>query len=184
MVKNMTQREEQQGTSAVFVWSAIVALAAAAGLMVWFFVPGFSQSDGPDVAVNGQRSHETQGSSVTAQVTKPLTASGPRATDPSTVGRNERLTGSATPEVNLTPDQGDALKSYVSQHGDERMESANFTTTIGAAVPTDAALHDIPAQLAKSLPNFRNDQYIVVADKLIIVEKQTRRIVAIVPVSA
>lgn len=184
MVKDMTQREEQRGTSSVVVWSAIIAVAAAAGLMVWFFVPGFNHADSPNVAMSSQRSIETQGSSVTAQVTKPLPDSGPRATDPSTVGRNERLTGSSTPDVNLTPDQIDALKSYVARHGDERVASTNFTTTVGAAVPGSAQLRDIPAQLAKSLPNFQNDQYMVVGDRFIIVEKQTRRIVAIVPVEA
>ncbi|MGN6570394.1 MAG: DUF1236 domain-containing protein [Pseudolabrys sp.] len=182
MVKDMTPREEQQGTSAMFVWSTIVLVAAAVGLMVWFFVPGFSQTNEPNIAANGQRSNETQGMSVTAQVTKPTSTSSPHSTDPSTVGRNERLTGSATPNVDLTPDQVGALKAYVNQHGDERVDSANFTMTVGAAVPGNARLRDIPAQLAKSLSNFQNDQYIVVGSQFIIVEKQTRRIVAIVPV--
>jgi hypothetical protein len=56
--------------------------------------------------------------------------------------------------------------------------------TVGAAVPGNTQLRDIPPQLAKSLPNFKNDQYLVVGDQFIIVEKQTRRIVAIVPVAA
>ena len=105
MVKDMTPREEQQGTRTVFVWSTIVVIAAAVGLMVWFFVPGFSQPGTPNLAANGSKSDETQGSSVTAQVTKPVPTTTPRSTDPTTVGRNERLTGSATPDVNLTPDQ-------------------------------------------------------------------------------
>lgn len=184
MVKDMTPREEQQGTRTVFVWSTIVVIAAAVGLMVWFFVPGFSQPGTPNLAANGSKSNETQGSSVTAQVTKPVPTATPRATDPATVGRNERLTGSASPDVNLTPDQIGALKNYINQHGDERAQSANFTITVGAAVPGSAQLRDIPAQLAKSLPNFKSDQYIVVGDQFIIVEKQTRRIVAIVPVPA
>ena len=79
MAKDMTPHEEQQGTSAIFVWSTIVAVAAAVGLMVWFFVPGFSRSGDPKVAANGQRSNETQGMSVTAQVTKPVPTTTPRS---------------------------------------------------------------------------------------------------------
>ena len=184
MAKDMTPHEEQQGTSAIFVWSTIVAVAAAVGLMVWFFVPGFSRSGDPNVAANGQRSNETQGMSVTAQVTKPVQTTPPRSDDPTTVGRNERLTGSSSAEVNLTPDQIGALKTYVDQHGEERVQSANFTMTVGAAVPGSAQLRDIPAGLAKSLPNFKSDRYIVVGDQFVIVEKRTRRIVAIVPVPA
>jgi len=184
MVKDMTPREEQQGTRILFVWSTIAGIAVAVGLIVWFFVPGFSQSDTPNLAADGAKSNETQGSSVTAQVTKPVPTTRPRSTDPSTEGRNERLTGSSSGGNTLTDDQISALKSYVNQHGGERIQSANFTMTVGAAVPGSAELRDIPAQLAKSLPNFRNDQYVVVDDQFIIVEKQTRRIVAIVPVPA
>jgi hypothetical protein len=184
MVKDMTQREEQRGTSTVFVWSTIVVIAAAVGLAAWFFVSGYNTSDKLNASANGPRSNETQGMSVTAEVTKPQPTTSPRSADPATVGRNERLTGSATADVNLTPDQIAALKSYVSQHGDERVQSANFTMTVGAAVPGNAQLRDMPAQLGRSLPNFQNDQYIVVGDQFIVVEKKTRRIVAIVPVPA
>ena len=184
MVKNMTRGEEQHGTSTIFVWSTIVVAAVAVGLTVWFFMPGFSQPGSPNVAANGQRSNETQGMSVTAQVTKPVPTTEPRSTDPSTVGRKERITGSASSEVGLTPDQIAALKNYVSGHSNERVQSADFTMTVGAAVPDKTQLRDMPAQLDKSLPNFKDDQYILVGDQFIIVEKPTRRIVAIVPVPA
>ena len=184
MVKDMTPREEQRGTSAIFVWPTIIVIAVAVGLGVWFFMPGFNQSGGFNQAANGIKSNQTQGSSVTAQVTKPVLTTDARSTDPTTVGRNERLEGSSSSKVNLTPDQVGAVKSYLTQHGDERVLSVNFTMTVGAAVPGNTQLRDIPPQLAKSLPNFKNDQYLVVGDQFIIVEKQTRRIVAIVPVAA
>jgi hypothetical protein len=184
MVKDMTPREEQRGTSTLFVWSSVVIIAAAAGLLVWFFVPGFSQSGTQNAAANGPRSNETQGMSVTAQMTKPEPTTAPRSTDSSTVGRNEQLTGSATADVNLSQEQIGAVKSYVAQHGDQRLNSVNFTMTVGAAVPASAQLRDIPDQLGKSLPSFKDDQYVLVGGQFIIVEKKTRRIVAIVPVPA
>src|SRR5579875_3684430 len=116
MVKDLTPREEQRGTSTMFVWTSIVVIAVGIGLLVWFFVPGFSQSNQPNLAANGPRSNQTEGSSVTAQVTKPLPTTEPRSTAPSTVSRNEQLTGSATSKVDLTPDQINAIKNYVGQH--------------------------------------------------------------------
>jgi hypothetical protein len=184
MAKDLTPREEQRGTGTLYVWSTIVVIAIGVGLLVWFFVPGFSQSGKPNVAANGPLSNETQGMSVTAQMTKPDPTTTPRSTDSTTVGRNQRLTGSATPDVNLTPEQIAAVKSYVAQHGDERSDTANFTLTVGAAVPAGASLRDMPPQLAKSLPSFKDDQYLVVGSQFIVVEKKTRRIVAIVPVPA
>lgn len=186
MVKNMTPREEQRGTSAVFVWGSVVAVAAGIALAVWFFVPGFSASNLPNQAANGPRSNQTQGMSVTAQTTRPLpgTAPTPRVSDASTAGRNERLTGSATADLNLSPEQLDAIKSYTAQHGDQRIGAVNFTMTVGAAVPQDAQLRDIPAPLGQHLQSFNGDQYMIVGNQFIIVEKNTRRIVAIVPAPA
>jgi hypothetical protein len=113
MVKDMTPREEQRGTSAIFVWPTIIVIAVAVGLGVWFFMPGFNQSGGFNQAANGIKSNQTQGSSVTAQVTKPVLTTDARSTDPTTVGRNERLEGSSSSKVNLTPDQVGAVKSYL-----------------------------------------------------------------------
>ena len=184
MVKDMTPREEQSGTGAMFVWTSIVVIAIGVALVVWFFVPGFNRANSPNLAANGPRSNETQGMSVAAQNTAPLPQTSPQSTDPATVGRNENITGSATPAVNLSPDQVNAIKSYVAQHGDQRVNDVNFTMTVGAAVPSSAPLRAIPAQLGQSLSSFKNDQYILVGSQFLIVEKDTRRIVAIVPVPA
>jgi len=184
MVKDITRREEQGGTGAMFVWAAVVAVAVGIGLLVWFFVPGFSTPNQLNEAVNGPRSNQTQGVSVAAQKTEPLPTASPRATDPDTVGRKEELTGSATADVTLSPAQVDAIKSYAAQHTDERVQSVNYTMTVGAAVPQSARLYDMPPQLGKVLPSFRKDQFVLVGDQFVIVEKSTRRIVAIVPVPA
>lgn len=184
MGKDMTLREESRGTGAMFVWASVVAIAVGIGLVVWFFVVGFNQSNTLNLAANGPRSNQTQGMSVTAQQTQPLPQTTARSTDPATVGRKESLTASATPNLNLSPDQINAIKSYVAQHGDQRVDSVNFTMTVGAAVPQSAPLHPIPPQLGRSLSSFKNDQYILVGSQFLIVEKDTRRIIAIVPVPA
>jgi hypothetical protein len=184
MVKDMTPREERRGTGAMFLWTSVVVIAIGVGLVVWFFVPGFNHSNTPNLAANGPRSNQTQGMSVTAQQTQPLPLTTPRSDDPATVGRKESLTASATPDLNLSPDQINAIKSYVAQHSDQRVGSVSFTMTVGAAVPTSAPLHPIPPQLGRSLSSFKDDQYILVGNQFLIVEKDTRRIVAIVPVPA
>ena len=147
MVKDMTPREEQGGTGAIFVWTSVVVIAIAIGLVVWFFVPGFSQSNTPNRTANGPRSNQTQGMSVAAQQTQPLPQTTPRSTAPATVGRNEKLTASATPNVDLSADQVNAIKTYVGQHSDQRVNDVNFTMTVGAAVPQSAPLHPIPEQI-------------------------------------
>ncbi len=42
-------------------------------------------------------------------------------------------------------------------------------------------LRDVPPQLAQALPGYAKDQYFIVDNQFVVVEKQTRRIVAILP---
>jgi hypothetical protein len=184
MVKDMTPREEQRGTSAVFIGGSAVAIAAGIALLVWFFVPGFSSSNLPNQAANGPRSSQSQGVSVAAQNKEPLPTTSPRSNAPDVVGRKEELTGSAVSDLNMTPDQVNVIRTYAAQHADQRLSSVNYTMTVGAQVPESAKLYDMPAQLGDALPSFKNDQYVLVGNQFIIVEKNTHRIVAIVPVPA
>ncbi len=55
-------------------------------------------------------------------------------------------------------------------------ESGRLTEATGSV-----QLHDIPDKLSGTLPSYRGDQYFVVPHQFVIVEKKTRRIVAIVP---
>ena len=182
MANNLSRREEQRGTRSVFIWTAAIAVAVGIGLVAWFFVPGFSTPNQPQNA--GIRTDQTKGVSVAAQQTEPLKVTSPRSTDSYTVGRAEDLTASAKPEVNMTQQQVSAIEAFVSQRSGDRVQGANFSIAIGAAVPESARLQDIPPQLGQHLPSFKNDQYLIVGNQFVIVEKQTRRIVAIVPVPA
>jgi hypothetical protein len=153
-------------------------------LLVWFFVPGFSSSNVPNQAANGERSNQVKGASLAAQRTEPIPEMAPRSTDSGTVGRKEELVGSAVNDLHMTPDQVNAIKSFAAKHADQRVQSVDYTMTVGAAVPLSAKLHAVPPQLGQALPSFKDDQYVIVGNQFIIVEKNTRRIVAIVPAPA
>jgi hypothetical protein len=182
MPNDLLRREEQRGTRSIFVWTAAIAIAVGIGLLAWFFVPEFSAPNGPKNA--GIRSDQTKGISSAAQQTEPLRATSPRSTESYTVGRAEDLTATAKPELNMTQQQVSAIETFASQHSGERTQGGNFSIAVGAAVPESAHVQDIPPQLGQSLPSFKNDQYLIIGNQFLIIEKQTRRIVAIVPVPA
>src|SRR5690348_6670565 len=179
MINDMSRREEQRGTRTMFVWVAVVAIAVGIGMLAWFFVPGFSQPDHQQNA--GIRTDQEKGVSATAQRTEPLKTTSPKSTDSYTVGRAEDLTAGAKPELNMNQQQAGAIQSLASSHANERVANVPFTIAVGAAVPESAKLADLPQQVAQQFPSFKNDQYLIVGNQVIIVEKQTRRIVAIVP---
>jgi hypothetical protein len=180
-MQTMTRREERRGTRWMFAGAAVIALAVGVGLLAWFFVPGLGTSPGPKNA--GVLSDQTVGASVASKQSKPLKVDSPNSTGPYTVGRNEDIQQTAKPTLqSFSHDQLDAIQNYVAHHQADAQQ-VDFSIAIGGAVPTSAKLNDMPQQLAQAMPTYAADQYLVVNDQFVIVERQTRRIVAIVPVS-
>lgn len=80
----------------------------------------------------------------------------------------------------LHPRQVEAVKDFATSAQDT--VAASFPVQEGAAVPNNVALQDMPRALGEVLPAYINDQYVVAARRFVIVEKNTRRIIAVVPV--
>ena len=181
-MQTMSRGEERRGTGWMFASAAVLAIAVGIGLVVWFFVPGFGASSGPKNA--GILSNQTVGSSVASQQSEPLRTSSPNSTDSDTVGRNQDIQHTGKPNLNaFSPAQVKAVQDYVAAHQQEAAQAVNFSIVLGAAVPTSVKLADIPQQLAQAMPNYKNDQYVLVNNQFVLVEGQTRRVVAIVPTS-
>jgi hypothetical protein len=63
-------------------------------------------------------------------------------------------------------------------------EESEFPISIGAAVPRQARLNDIPPELSETLGGYNGDKFLVMRDQFVIVDSQVRRVVAIVPLGA
>jgi hypothetical protein len=111
----------------------------------------------------------------------------------STVGRNEpaghqsedsrapSITKSETPVARISDDQRAMIRDYLAQHTEANVDKVDFSLVIGAAVPRQARLSELPVALSDLLNGFKGDQYVLVRDQLVIVDFQSRRIVAIFP---
>jgi peptidoglycan hydrolase-like protein with peptidoglycan-binding domain len=62
-----------------------------------------------------------------------------------------------------------------------RVNNVNFSVSVGTVVPTRVRIVTVPAAIVEIRPEFRNHQYFVVRDEIIIVDNR-RRIVAMIPV--
>jgi hypothetical protein len=101
------------------------------------------------------------------------------------VQRNQSLTGTARPDLGpLAPAEVDAIRRFAAAHPNDVRPRADFSIAVGAAVPTSVDLSPLPPDLAHALPHYAGDLYIVIGNQFIAVERQTRRIVAIVPLPA
>ena len=62
-----------------------------------------------------------------------------------------------------------------------RVKNQPFTVSVGAAVPQQVPLKQIPTDLASALNGFQGDDYVLVGNQLVIVDAAVRRVVAIIP---
>lgn len=85
----------------------------------------------------------------------------------------------ASDEAALDAQQIEAVKDFATSA--MRSGNAGFLVSMGVAVPQGVALQDMPRALGDALPAYINDQYVVVANRFVIVARNTRRIIAIVP---
>jgi uncharacterized protein HemX len=177
--ENISRRDERRGTRRLMLGAAIVLFVIALATLVWPFLPVSLDRQTRDET---GRTQQHQGMSEAGKSRAPADTS-PNGTNGASIGRAESIIATAKGNVELAPEQASAVQRYVSRHADERHDQANFTVSVGAAVPQQADLRDLPRDLANALPDYRDDQYIVVGQQLVVVEKQTRRIVAIIPVT-
>jgi len=178
MTKYISQQEERRGTRRIMFGAAVVAVFACIGVLVWVWLPSFHHSARLTNAT-GVRTDQAQGSSVAAKTTNPPKLAAHDVVNPPYVGRAHQIESTAKSGLDLKPQQVDAIKSYAATQ--QRLDTVNFPIAVGAAVPTSLKLRDMPANLSNALPAYEDDQFFLVPHQFVIVEKKTRRIVAIVP---
>ncbi len=86
--------------------------------------------------------------------------------------------------VSLPPEARDQIRAYFARHQVQHIDHVDFSITIGAAVPHQAKLQPLPADLADAMGKYKGDDYLLVRNQLVIVEPRVRRIVAIIPDAA
>jgi hypothetical protein len=63
----------------------------------------------------------------------------------------------------------------------ERLTGGQFSISIGDAVPRSVHFHRLPARIVEYAPQYRDFDYILVGDDIVIVDPATHRIVAVIP---
>src|SRR6185437_8490376 len=71
-------------------------------------------------------------------------------------------------------------QSIVSRNDAPRISNPDFSVSIGTVIPTHVHYVRVPETLVEVYPQWRDDNYFVVNDEIVIVD-HSRRIVAVVP---
>jgi hypothetical protein len=102
------------------------------------------------------------------------------ANEGSTVGLADKIKSSSQP-LSIDDAQRKKLKEIVQGRNTAGNRQVPFEMMIGAAVPKQVDLADLPAEASQVLSGYSGDEYTLVQDKLVIVDKKSRRVVAIIP---
>lgn len=129
------------------------------------------------------RSNQGSGQSIAARqgpVTPQLNpATGGR---PQNSNENAREIDSGSAPLELTADQRQKLRALVQKlPTPARVQGQPFTVSIGAAVPRQVPLQQLPSDMVSLLRGFAADEYVLVGTQLVIVDAAVHRVVAIIP---
>ena len=128
---------------------------------------------------------------------KPGTAQAPGVSQPKTAGQGGDAQTSKSPNPRTAPSVArDETKSgapaalsaeqhakiWITLRGEktERLTNEPFSTTVGEIVPGTVHLYSLPVSILEYAPQYRDYEYILVGDEILIVDPRTLRIVAVI----
>ncbi len=97
------------------------------------------------------------------------------------LSREQDIRRTSSGQIALSQGAHAALRSAAESGELHRTDGVAFTVAVGAAVPQQAGARDLPPALHNDVPSGNQLSYVLVSDRLILVDKRTERIVAIVP---
>lgn len=160
--------------------SVLVIVVIVMSVFTWLWSTRLDKSN--QQASTSDRSQQLQGTSSAGRQSSPPPTADANNTKPETVGRAQDLTHSSSGQLSLTTEQQQAVRDFTQQNK-SRVVAPKFTVAVGAAVPKQIELGDLPVDLTDKLAAYSGDQFVLVPSSVVVVERDTRRIVAIIPIS-
>jgi hypothetical protein len=80
----------------------------------------------------------------------------------------------------LSNEQHAKIRDTLHAEKAERLSNAHFSLTVGEAIPQTVRLNRLPVSIMEFAPQYRDYEYILVGDDILIVDPRTLRIVAVI----
>jgi hypothetical protein len=170
------------GTRHMFLGGAIVAAILLVGVTIWPFLTQ-NQLGTPKGGANpATTSDTTSARGAPAQKAAESTVGKNSAAGNDTNGTRAKEIKQSSQALQLNPQQQQEIKNVIARQPDSpKLEKAPFEMMIGTAVPRQVELKDIPPEITQLMNGFQGDQYLLVQNEMAIVDRDSRRVVAIIP---
>jgi hypothetical protein len=100
-----------------------------------------------------------------------------RTAEPNAPARKESKSSASAP---MSREQNVKLRETLKGEKSERLSGVKFSISIGDAVPESVHFYRLPERIAEYAPQYRDFDYILVGDDILIVDPRTHRIVAVI----
>ena len=100
-----------------------------------------------------------------------------RTAEPNAPAQKESRASASAP---MSTEQNVKLRETLKGEKSERLTGVKFSISIGDAVPESVHFHRLPARIVEYAPQYRDFDYILVGDDILIVDPRTHRIVAVI----
>jgi hypothetical protein len=163
------------------VGGCIVAAVVFVGLVAWQYYPGpqltGNATSAPQAQTTGRgATRQAQGAAESETARRNPQGPGDQAG-----GRAQAIQQSSAP-LDLSEQQRAQIRTVIAnQHDVPREAQANFDLMIGAAVPQQTETSDLPPEVAEIMNGYQGDRYTIVRGILVIVDRNSGRVTAIVP---
>ncbi len=84
------------------------------------------------------------------------------------------------PPAALSTEQHAKIRDTLRAEKSERLASVPFSTKVGEAIPRTVHLYVLPVSIVEYAPQYRDYEYILVGNEILIVDPRTLRIVAVI----
>jgi outer membrane biosynthesis protein TonB len=100
-----------------------------------------------------------------------------RTAEPNAPAQKESKSSAAAP---MSSEQNGKLRESLKGEKSERLSSVKFSISVGDAVPESVHFYRLPERIVEYAPQYRDFDYILVGDDILIVDPRTHRIVAVI----
>jgi hypothetical protein len=96
--------------------------------------------------------------------------------------RSQTTTGQAGAGAKISTEQRTKITTVIRNEHVQPLTNVNFNISVGTRIPREVSYHPLPAEVVTIYPEWRGYNYVLVRDRIIVIDPQTFEIVAVLNV--